>query len=97
MADYRDGMVHTGTPLTAGTVSVAQAGEDYTIVIDAYDDAPWSHRITVIWTGKPRLADRMKRADAPARTFKQRQATVQACRMQTGSQTAREPDRSALP
>lgn len=70
LADYQDGMARTGAPLTAGRVCVARSDDDYTIVIDAYDDAPALHRITATWTGKPLLIDKSGQGHAPARPLR---------------------------
>ena len=49
---YKDGLCISQAPLYEGTVDIKSNGDGtYTIVIDALDDAPEQHRITLTWTG----------------------------------------------
>ena len=49
---YKDGLCVSQAPLYEGTINISANGDGtYTIVIDALDDAPEQHRITLSWTG----------------------------------------------
>ena len=49
---YKDGLCISQAPLYEGTVDIKSNGDGtYTIVIDALDDAPEQHSITLTWTG----------------------------------------------
>ena len=49
---YKDGLCVSQAPLYEGTIDIKNNGDGtYTIVIDALDDAPEQHKITLTWTG----------------------------------------------
>ena len=49
---YKDGLCVSQAPLYEGTVTITSNGDgSYTIIIDALDDAPEQHKITLTWTG----------------------------------------------
>lgn len=49
---YNDGLCVSQAPLYEGVVEISANGDGtYTIIIDALDDAPEQHRITLTWTG----------------------------------------------
>ena len=49
---YKDGLCVSQAPLYEGTVTITSNGDGtYTVVIDALDDAPEQHKITLTWTG----------------------------------------------
>ena len=49
---YKDGLCVSQAPLYEGTIDIKSNGDGtYTIVIDALDDAPTQHKITLSWTG----------------------------------------------
>lgn len=49
---YKDGLCVSQAPLYKGVVEISANGDGtYTIIIDALDDAPEQHRITLNWTG----------------------------------------------
>lgn len=49
---YKDGLCVSQAPLYEGTIDIKSNGDGtYTIVIDALDDAPAQHKITLSWTG----------------------------------------------
>ena len=49
---YKDGLCVSQAPIYEGTITIKANGDGtYTIVIDALDDAPEQHRITLTWTG----------------------------------------------
>ena len=50
---YKNGLCVSQAPLYEGTVTIEANGDGtHTIVIDALDDAPEQHRITLNWTGR---------------------------------------------
>ena len=49
---YKDGLCVSQAPLFDGTITITNNGGNvYTIVINAYDDAPKQNKITLNWTG----------------------------------------------
>ena len=49
---YKDGLCVSQAPIYQGTIKIDRNGDGtYTIQIDALDDAPEQHRITLNWTG----------------------------------------------
>ena len=49
---YKDGLCISQAPLYEGTVTITRLAQNYyNIVVDALDDAPTQHRITLDWTG----------------------------------------------
>ena len=49
---YKNGLCTSQAPLYEGTVDITANGDGtYTIIINALDDAPEQHKITLTWTG----------------------------------------------
>ena len=50
---FRDGQAREQAPFATGTMDITANGDGtYTIVVDAYDDAPRPNKVTLSWTGR---------------------------------------------
>lgn len=65
LGNFMDGIIYSAAPFKRGKVTIDRAGDQYTIAVDIYDDAPEPNRVTGTWTGTPTIRDESGSQPAP--------------------------------